>query len=224
MLRASILRKAPGDFHPVSHRNVVDVVPERGKLQPFIPSCCLSYPFHRIWQVVRAHNCRSFPDAAPGTCFVETDFLWSGPFPPHSPPAGLAPAFVRLLLRYIWACPTPRFRSSLSCSLGIHSANLGAIHQGRSRGLPVPVRKASVHAQGLRPRGAITSLAISICYVSPSVHVDAVGTPKYTLFRGSIPGLHVPLPTLRAPPCGCARMARGQCDSLSLHCMKLDSG
>ena len=128
---------------------------------------------------------------------------------------------VRPKFEYVWACPTPRCRSSLSCSIGILSADLGAIHQGRLRGLPVPVRKASVHAQGLRPRGAITYLAISIGYVLPSVHVDAVGTPKLTLFRGSIPGLHVPLPTLRAPPYGRTRMTRGQCDSLSLHCMKL---
>jgi hypothetical protein len=182
-----------------------------------------------VWPSKRSHvSCpfkfchfHLFPGSAPGACFARSHSPRSGPFPPHSPPAGFAPAFVRLLPRYVWACPTPRCRSSLSCSVGIHSADLGAIHQGRLRGLPVPVRKASVHAQGLRPRGAITSLAISICYVLPSVLVDAVGTPKHTLFRGSIPGLHVPLPTLRAPPYGCTRMARGQCDSLSLHCMKL---
>jgi len=121
----------------------------------------------------------------------------------------------------IWDCLTSHVRSSLSCSLGIHSADRGAIRHGQTQDLPVPVRKASVRAQGLRPRGAITSLAISICYVLPSVHLDAVGTPKLTCFRGSIPGLHVPLPTLRAPPYGSTRMARGQCDSLCLHCMKL---
>jgi hypothetical protein len=78
-----------------------------------------------------------------------------------------------------------------------------------------------VRAQGSQPRGTITSLAMTICCVLPSEHFDAVGIPKLTCFRGSIPGPHIPLTTLRAPPCGCARMAWGQCNSLSLHFMKL---
>ena len=97
----------------------------------------------------------------------------------------------------LWVCPTSYVRSSLSCSLGIHSADRSAIRYDQTQDLPVPVRKASVRAQGLRPRGAGTSLAISICYVLPSDHVDVVGTPKLTLFRGSIPGPHFPLSTLR---------------------------
>jgi len=41
--------------------------------------------------------------------------------------------------------------------------------------------------------------------------------------RGSIPGPHVPLSTLRAYPHGDARMTRGQCGSLILHCTTLAS-
>ena len=36
--------------------------------------------------------------------------------------------------------------------------------------------------------------------------------------RGSIPGLHLPLPTLRLPPRDGPRTAWGQCGSLFLHC------
>ena len=182
----------------------------------------MSYPFHRIWQVIRASlHSHSSPGAESRSCFVGTNSPWSGPFPPQSPPAGIPPAFVRLLPRYVWACPTSYVRSSLSCSLGIHSADRSAIRHDQTQDLPVPVRKASVRAQGLRPRGTVTSLAITLCYVLPSEHFDAVGTPELTCFRGSIPGPHIPLPTLRAPPYGCTRMARGRCDSLSLHRMKL---
>jgi len=38
---------------------------------------------------------------------------------------------------------------------------------------------------------------------------DTVGPSKLFSFRGSIPGLHVPLPTLRPCPCGQRRMTRG---------------
>ena len=40
-------------------------------------------------------------------------------------------------------------------------------------------------------------------------------------FRGSIPGLHVPLSTLRRRPYGRRRMTRGRCGSLLLHRMTL---
>jgi hypothetical protein len=202
--------------------DVIDVVPERGKLQPFIPTRCMSYPFHRVWQVLRASlHGLSFPGAVPRTCFVGTDSPWPGPFPPQSPPVGISPTLVRPLPRYIWACPTSHARSSPSCSLGIHGADRSAIRHGQTQDLPVPVRKASMRAQGLRPRGAGTSLAIPICSVLPSDQVDVVGTPKQTLFRGSIPGPHFPLSTLRLQPYDRKRMTRGRCDSLNLHRMKL---
>src|SRR5207245_18560 len=40
-------------------------------------------------------------------------------------------------------------------------------------------------------------------------------------FRGSIPGLYVPLSTLHPRPYARRYMTRGQCGSLLLHCMKL---
>ncbi len=198
------------------------MMPERCKPQSFIPTCCLSYPFHRIWQVLRVSlPRRSFSGTVPRTCFVETDSPRPDPFPPPSPPAGIPPAFVRPFLRYIWVCPTSHVRSSLSCSLGIYSADRSAIRYDQTQDLPVPVREASVRAQGLRPRGAETHLAISMRSVLPSEQVDAVGTPEQTLFRGSIPGPHFPLSTLRLLPYDRRRMTRGRCDSLNLHRMKL---
>src|SRR5690606_16559159 len=40
-------------------------------------------------------------------------------------------------------------------------------------------------------------------------------------FRGSVPGPHVPLSTLRRRPCEWLRMTRGRCGSLLLHRMTL---
>lgn len=190
--------------------DIIDVVQKRGKPQLFIPPCCLPYPLHRIWQVRVSLHGQSLPGTESRTCFVGTDSPWSGPFPPQPPPAKIPLTFVRPLPRYIWACPTSHIRPSLSCSLGIHSANLDAICQGQTWDLPVPVRKASVRAWGLRPRGVETSLAITIRSILPSGHVDAVYTPKKTLFRGSIPSPHVPLSTLRALPYEHARMTRSR--------------
>ena len=49
----------------------------------------------------------------------------------------------------------------------------------------------------------------------PSASPYGVGTPEY-VFRGWIPGLHVPLSTLRRRPYGRLRMTRGRCGSLHL--------
>ena len=45
--------------------------------------------------------------------------------------------------------------------------------------------------------------------------------PEGSCFRGSIPGLHVPLSTLRPCPCGQRRMTRGRCGPLTLQRMTL---
>ena len=41
--------------------------------------------------------------------------------------------------------------------------------------------------------------------------------PESVFYRGSMAGLHVPLPTLRRRPCKRQRTARGRCGSLPLH-------
>ncbi len=108
---------------------------------------------------------------------------------------------------HAWACLTSHVRSSLSFSLGIHSADLGTTRQGQTWDLPGPVREASIACR------ARTPLAISMCSVLPSVHFDAVGTPEQTCFRSPIPGPYFPLSTLRLLPCDRKRMTRGRCDS-----------
>ena len=60
----------------------------------------------------------------------------------------------------LWTCPTSRRRSSPTCSFRILGADPGAMFRGRLRDLPVPVREAYVHAQGLRPRRISPSLAL----------------------------------------------------------------
>ena len=87
-----------------------------------------------------------------------------------------SPVFVRRLL-LLWACQTSRTRSSLSCSLRIHSADPDAT-QGQMRDLPAPVYVSSVRARGLRPRRGGTTLAMTTCSVLPSVPYDAVGPPN----------------------------------------------
>ena len=48
-------------------------------------------------------------------------------------------------------------------------------------------------------------------------HRATASAPQSKYFRRSIPGLHVPLLTLRNPPHGWPRIARGRCGSLLLH-------
>src|SRR5207253_4739025 len=99
----------------------------------------------------------------------------------------------------------------------------GPLDRRQTRDLPVPGRGASGHAWGLRPRGVLGRLALTASPVWPSASIHRVGTPKYPplaqrgkRFRGSIPSLHVPLPTLHPRPCGRARMTQGQSGSLLL--------
>src|SRR5207245_550027 len=80
-----------------------------------------------------------------------------------------------------------------------------------------PVRGASVHARGLRPRGVRAHLALTARPVWPSAVSESVGTPEFGHFRGSIPGLHFPLSTLHLRPRGRRCMTRGRCGRLLLH-------
>ena len=183
---------------------------------PSITFCCLSYPFQRFWQAEQVkltisgrpsqhanalgpfefRHSHLFPGSAPGACLARSDSPWPDPFPPPPPLTGVTPAFVRRSPRYYGSVRLPTSVRRSRTPLGFTARTLSP--PGQTWDLPVPVRKASVHAWGLRPRGAETHLALAMYSVLPSVHVDDVGTPKQTPFRGSIPSLHVPLSTLRA--------------------------
>jgi hypothetical protein len=192
--------------------------PQRGKSHPLVATSCLSYPFQRILQVL--HD-RSFSALCPKLVLPERIPLGQAPSLHSLRRQGShLPLFGRFLGNY----GPVRLPLSVHCSrvpLGFTARTLTPSGHGQTWDLPVTVRKASVRARGLRPRGAGTPLARTMCSVLPSVHVDDVGTPKLTLFRGSIPSPHFPLSTLRAPPYGWTRMTRGRCDSLNLHRMKL---
>ena len=56
---------------------------------------------------------------------------------------------------------------------------------------------------------------MTLLRVLPSANRTA-SAPSTMTFRGSMAGLHVPLPTLRLHPRGCRRTARGRCGSLFL--------
>jgi hypothetical protein len=194
------------------------VMPQRGKSHPLVSTGCLSYPFQRILQVLYA---KSFPALCPEPVLSEQIPLGQAPSL-HSlrRQESHLPLFDRFSGTY-WPVRLPTSVHRSRAPLGFTARTLAPSSHGQTWDLPVPVRKASVRVWGLRPRGAETPLAMAMCSVLPSVQVDAVGTPKQTLFRGSIPSPHFPLSTLRAPPCGCTRMTRGRCDSLNLHRMKL---
>jgi hypothetical protein len=76
-----------------------------------------------------------------------------------------------------------RYQFSVSFSLKIHSADLDAIIQGQPWNLPVPVQKASVRSQGLRPREAKMHLAVSVHPVLSSDRFDIVDASNFELSR-----------------------------------------
>ena len=101
------------------------------------------------------------PALCPGPDFV-TDFLWSAPLAPPPPRAEAHPSLCSKASQLLWACQTSRIRTSLSCSLRIHSADPDAT-QDQMRDLPA---------------------CASSCdndLVLPSVPYDAVGPPKFIL-------------------------------------------
>jgi len=93
---------------------------------------------------------------------------------------------------------------------------VGRPSAGQTRDLPVPVQRASAHARFFDHAGSPKRLRWrSWTYCLP-LHRQR-RHPKSVFYRGSMAGLHAPLPTLRRRPRGCLRTARGRCGSLFLH-------
>ena len=87
---------------------------------------------------------------------------------------------------------------------------------GRTWGLPVPAQEACVRARFFDHAGSSKCLRWrSWTYCLP-LHRQR-RHPETVFYRGSMAGLHVPLPTLRRHPHGGLRTARGRCGSLLLH-------
>ncbi len=162
-------------------------------------TCYLPYPLYL--------NLQAFSGTVPGACFSSSDSPQPDPFPPLPPPSSLSPPLVRLFLRYYGSVRLPT--SVHRCRAPLRFTARPSLF-GQTWDLPVPVQKASRHAQGLRPRGVNTLLALAKRIMLPSVRHKAVGTPFFATFRGSIPGPFFPLSTLRLYPYGHLRMTRGR--------------
>ena len=154
------------------------------------------------------------PGSASGACFAVSRSPRPPPFAPPTPPrpnAALFAGFIATMAGSDFSRP---------CIIGFGSSPsrcgprpLVAARPGaRSPGS----RARSVHAcQGLRPRRAGPPLAMARRTVLPSTQLT-VSAPGTSDFRGSMAGLHVPLPTLHPCPRGRRCTARGRRGSLLL--------
>ena len=104
------------------------------------------------------------------------------------------------------------FGSSPSrCGPSAHTAT-----GGQAGELPGPVQRVSVHARFYDHAGSPARLRWRTQTYCLPLHRPR-RHPEQVFFRGSMAGLHVPLPTLRRHPHGCLRTAWGRCGSLFLH-------
>src|SRR5207302_11068010 len=91
-------------------------------------------------------------------------------------------------------CPTARGRASPAWVLRLPGTAPGAIRQERPRALPVLARGVSVHARGLRPRGAPARLAMATHRIWPSASPYSVGAPEGCPFAAAYPACTYPCP------------------------------
>lgn len=199
-----------GEIGHLQHVRVVDVVQERRELRLPISTRCLTYPLERTVRVASA-LCPS------------RVLLWQVPF-------GQAPSLhllrrrwlglVRRLPRYCWPVRLPV-----------------VVHRRRAS-LDFPTRPMAPSAVGNHRISRFPSMVFPyVLGVSDRAEPSTVSRYRRcgfafrisllrrrsggSYFRGSIPGPHVPLSTLRRHPCGRCRMTRGRSGSLFLHRMTL---
>src|SRR5207244_12240265 len=139
---------------------------------------------------------------------------WSPPFAPPTPPlvVQLCSQASSLLCRSL----TSRVRSSSATALRLPDADRPSTAAGRTRDLPVPVQGACVHARFCDHAGSSKRLRLRTQTCCLPLHRQRQH-PETVFYRGSMAGLHVPLPTLRRHPRECLRTAWGRCGSLFLH-------
>ena len=189
---------------------VVHVVQKRREPQLLVPSCRLPYPLQRTGRAV--------PARCPGRVLLaQVSF---GQTASLHPLRGRSPGVVRRLHRYYRSVRLP---------LVIHRRRASVDFP---RDPPLPVRRATTGSPGSRARcfrtctGSLTarSSVAARDSVAPDGAFRISPLRRHSgviLFRGSIPGPHVPLSTLRRRPCRPLRMTRGRCGSLVLHRMTL---
>ncbi len=173
---------------------------------------CPQFPASCPFRVVHIH---SLPGAVSGTCFASANSLWPAPLAPPSPRIATHRNRCSKASQLLWGCQTSRIRTSLAYSFRIHSADLDASRPNAgSPGSRVSLFRACAGSSTTRGRNSSCDselLRVAFRYY------DGVGPPKLFDFRGSIPGPHVSLSTLRHCPCEQSRMTRDQCGSLLLH-------
>ena len=113
------------------------------------------------------------------------------------------------------------FCGSFIIGFGSSPSRCGPLHHlamtyGQPADLPVPVQRVSVHARFYDHAGSSERSRWRTQTSCLPLHRQR-RHPEIVFFRGSMAGLHVPLPTLRRPPHKRLRTARGRCSSLLLH-------
>ena len=155
------------------------------------------------------------PGSESGACFADPRFPWSLPLAPSPPPpvTRLCSATSPLLRQSL----TSPDRASATTAPRLPAADRqprGAL--GRPGDLPVPVHGACVRARFFDHAGSPKHLRWRTWTYCLPLHRQR-RHPESLFYRGSMAGLHVPLPTLRRHPRECLRTARGRCGSLFLH-------
>src|SRR5262245_44182162 len=145
-------------------------------------------------------------------------FTWLSPaFPPSCPfrsamvPVSVSPVFCSEASSVLRSSQTPCSVHRWLQSLDFPSRPSAPSASGGTQGLPVLAHDASTHARGLlvdRARSDRTS-PILVQPVLPSAPDTDSAPGSKTPFRGSIPGLRVPLSTLRERPHSRLHMTRG---------------
>ncbi len=157
------------------------------------------------------------PGTVPGPCFADAHSPRPPPLAPPTPQPVARPCSSASQL--LWRGQTSHDRTSSATAPRL--SRHGPVHAyacGAGRPRSPGSRARSVRAcQVLRPRRVGRALALACPDVLPSATQTASAPEGPDLFRGSMAGLHVPLPTLRRHPRGCLRTARGRCGSLFLH-------
>jgi hypothetical protein len=185
----------------------VEMVEKRG--EPLLSSCALQLAVRGSAPGSRASGSGS------GACFAGPRFPWPLPLapPPPQPAARLCSAASQLL----WQSLTSPNRASVTTAPRLPTADRQPSRAfGRSGDLPVPVQGACVHARfsdhaGLAKCSRWRSWTCRLPLHRQCRH------PESVFYRGSMAGLHVPLPTLRRHPHECLRTAWGRCGPLLLH-------
>ena len=167
------------------------------------------------------------PGSRSGTRCRQTDFPWPAAFPAPPPlPSLSVPALFGGCLATTqqsdYPAPWPIGVRPQAFRCALHAMLQKTRERPGSRAKCFRACTGSVTARGRMPPRPIGSTGVAFGFLRQARHPGppAVLVTGHVL-RGSIPGLRVPLSTLRPHPCECARMARGRRSWLSFQRMTL---